>query len=75
MQVPHLLPSLPQLQCPIFALWGMDDQFCPVSGAQAIARACKQTRVMLLTECGHWVMVEKAALFNRLCIDFVKEAA
>jgi len=29
--------------------------------------------VMLLTECGHWVMVEKAALFNRLCLDFVQE--
>jgi 4,5:9,10-diseco-3-hydroxy-5,9,17-trioxoandrosta-1(10),2-diene-4-oate hydrolase len=73
MQVPHLAPSLSSLQCPIFALWGMDDQFCPSSGAVTIARACKQTRVMLLSECGHWVMVEKAALFNRLCIDFVRE--
>jgi 4,5:9,10-diseco-3-hydroxy-5,9,17-trioxoandrosta-1(10),2-diene-4-oate hydrolase len=73
MQVPHLQPALAQLSCPIFALWGMDDQFCPSSGALSIARACKQTRVLLLSECGHWVMVERAALFNRLCIDFVLE--
>ena len=74
MQVPHLAPLLGQLSCPIFALWGMDDQFCPSSGALRIAQSCKNARVMLLTECGHWVMVEKAALFNRLCLDFVQEA-
>ena len=73
LQVPHLAPLLSQLQCPIFALWGMDDQFCPSTGAITIARSCKQTRVLLLSEYGHWVMVEQAALFNRLCIDFVKE--
>jgi 4,5:9,10-diseco-3-hydroxy-5,9,17-trioxoandrosta-1(10),2-diene-4-oate hydrolase len=75
LSVPHLLPRLGELRCPIFALWGMDDQFCPSSGALTLAKSCKQARVMMLTECGHWVMVEKAALFNRLCIDFVKEAA
>lgn len=74
MQVPHLAPSLPALGCPLFALWGMNDQFCPPTGAWTIARACRQARVLTLSECGHWVMVEREALFNRLCIDFVKEA-
>jgi 4,5:9,10-diseco-3-hydroxy-5,9,17-trioxoandrosta-1(10),2-diene-4-oate hydrolase len=73
MQVPHLAPFLPSLRCPVFALWGMEDQFCPASGALTIARSCKQSRTLLLSECGHWVMVEQAALFNRLCIDFVRE--
>jgi 4,5:9,10-diseco-3-hydroxy-5,9,17-trioxoandrosta-1(10),2-diene-4-oate hydrolase len=74
MQVPHLAPALERLACPIFALWGMNDQFCPPTGAWTLARSCKQTRVLTLSECGHWVMVEKAALFNRLCIEFVKAA-
>jgi 4,5:9,10-diseco-3-hydroxy-5,9,17-trioxoandrosta-1(10),2-diene-4-oate hydrolase len=74
LQVPPLAPSLPQLRCPVFALWGVDDQFCPWSGAVTIAKSCKQARVEILTECGHWVMVERPALFNRLCIDFIKEA-
>jgi 4,5:9,10-diseco-3-hydroxy-5,9,17-trioxoandrosta-1(10),2-diene-4-oate hydrolase len=73
MQVPHLAPRLAELKCPIFALWGMNDQFCPVSGAKRIAEACSRTRVLTLSECGHWVMVEHAELFNRLCVDFLRE--
>jgi 4,5:9,10-diseco-3-hydroxy-5,9,17-trioxoandrosta-1(10),2-diene-4-oate hydrolase len=73
LQVPHLAPRLGELSCPIFGLWGMNDQFCPATGAVTLAQNCKQARVMTFTECGHWVMVEKAALFNRLVIDFVKE--
>jgi 4,5:9,10-diseco-3-hydroxy-5,9,17-trioxoandrosta-1(10),2-diene-4-oate hydrolase len=75
LQVPHLAPRLGELRCPIFGLWGMNDQFCPPSGAVTLAQNCKNARVMMLTECGHWVMVEKADIFNRLCIDFIKEAA
>jgi 4,5:9,10-diseco-3-hydroxy-5,9,17-trioxoandrosta-1(10),2-diene-4-oate hydrolase len=74
LNVPHLAPRLGELQCPLFALWGMDDQFCPATGALTIAKSCKRARVLTLTECGHWVMVEKAALFNKLCIDFIQEA-
>jgi 4,5:9,10-diseco-3-hydroxy-5,9,17-trioxoandrosta-1(10),2-diene-4-oate hydrolase len=74
MQVPHLAPSLPSLRCPVLAFWGMNDRFCPVSGALKIAESCRRARVMLLNECGHWVMVEYADLFNRMCIDFLREA-
>jgi len=73
LQVPHLAPSLEKLTCPIFALWGTNDQFCPWSGAVHIAKACKNTRVLTLSECGHWVMVEKAELFNKLCVEFIQE--
>jgi 4,5:9,10-diseco-3-hydroxy-5,9,17-trioxoandrosta-1(10),2-diene-4-oate hydrolase len=75
MQVPHLAPDLARLACPIFALWGVDDKFCPMSGAITIAQKCKRARVLLLSECGHWVMVEKAALFNDACTRFLHEAA
>jgi 4,5:9,10-diseco-3-hydroxy-5,9,17-trioxoandrosta-1(10),2-diene-4-oate hydrolase len=72
MQVPNLAADLYGLTCPVFALWGVDDRFCPVSGAMTIARSCKNTRVLLLSECGHWVMVEKRALFNDACARFLK---
>jgi 4,5:9,10-diseco-3-hydroxy-5,9,17-trioxoandrosta-1(10),2-diene-4-oate hydrolase len=74
MVVPHLAPRLGELRCPVFALWGMNDQFCPVSGATRIAEGCKRARVLLLSECGHWVMVEHEGLFNRLSADFLLEA-
>jgi 4,5:9,10-diseco-3-hydroxy-5,9,17-trioxoandrosta-1(10),2-diene-4-oate hydrolase len=71
MQVPHLAPQLHKLGCPVFGLWGMNDKFCPVSGATTIAASCPDARVTLLARCGHWVMVEHADLFNRLCADFL----
>jgi 4,5:9,10-diseco-3-hydroxy-5,9,17-trioxoandrosta-1(10),2-diene-4-oate hydrolase len=72
LNVPHLTPRLGEIRCPVFALWGVDDKFCPVSGAMRIAQACKRSRVMMLSECGHWVMVEHTDLFNRLCLDFLR---
>jgi 4,5:9,10-diseco-3-hydroxy-5,9,17-trioxoandrosta-1(10),2-diene-4-oate hydrolase len=75
MQVPNLAPDLGRLACPVFTLWGVDDKFCPMSGAVTIARGCRRSRVLLLSECGHWVMVEKAALFNDACVRFLGEVA
>lgn len=75
MQVPNLAQDIARLACPVFALWGVDDKFCPMSGAITIAQRCKRARVLLLSECGHWVMVEKAALFNDACVRFLKETA
>jgi 4,5:9,10-diseco-3-hydroxy-5,9,17-trioxoandrosta-1(10),2-diene-4-oate hydrolase len=74
LKVPHLTPRLAELACPVFAFWGINDQFCPVSGAMRIAESCQKSRVMLQSQCGHWVMVEYSDLFNRLCADFLKEA-
>lgn len=73
--VPHLAPELSKIQCPVFALWGMNDKFCPVSGAARIAEAVTRARVLTLTQCGHWVMVEHADLFNRLSVDFLRDTA
>lgn len=74
LQVPNLSSQLAQLQCPVFGLWGTTDRFCPVSGAMTLGQNCKRSRVLLLSECGHWVMVEHPALFNRLGVDFLKES-
>jgi len=75
LRVPHLAPELHRLECPVFAWWGMNDQFCPVSGASKIAEECPNSRVMLLAKCGHWVMVEHTDLFNRLTLDFLREGS
>ena len=75
MQVPHLAPELSKITCPVFGLWGMDDKFCPVSGAHTLARSCARSRVLLLSRCGHWVMVEHRDVFNRLTVDFLREAS
>jgi 4,5:9,10-diseco-3-hydroxy-5,9,17-trioxoandrosta-1(10),2-diene-4-oate hydrolase len=74
MQVPNLSPELQGLACPVFALWGVNDKFCPMSGAVTLATSCKNIRVVLLSECGHWVMVEKQAFFNDGCTRFLLES-
>ncbi len=71
LHVPHLAPELHRLTCPVMGFWGMNDKFCPVSGATTIANNCVDARVMLLGRCGHWVMVEHTELFNRLTLDFL----
>ena len=74
MHVPNLVPDLAELRCPVFAFWGVNDKFCPMSGAVTIASQCKGARVMLLNGCGHWVMVEHTATFNKLSLEFLQGA-
>jgi len=71
LRVTHLADRLSELTCPVFGLWGADDQFCPVTGAERIARSVPDARVITFSRCGHWVMVERTALFNRLCLEFL----
>ena len=71
--MPHLALELFKLFCPVFALWGVNDQFCSVSGASRIAEQCPDARVLLVGRCGHWVMIEHADLFNWQALDFLRE--
>ena len=51
--------------------WGMDDQFCPPSGAPKVAGQCPKAQVILLSRCGHWVMVEHPEVFNTAVANFL----
>jgi 4,5:9,10-diseco-3-hydroxy-5,9,17-trioxoandrosta-1(10),2-diene-4-oate hydrolase len=73
MQVPNLAGDIAGIACPVFALWGVDDKFCPMSGAVTIAKSVKDSRTLLLSRCGHWVMVEKREIFNDACTRFLAE--
>jgi 4,5:9,10-diseco-3-hydroxy-5,9,17-trioxoandrosta-1(10),2-diene-4-oate hydrolase len=74
MQVPNLAADLETIASPVFALWGVNDKFCPMSGAVTIATRVRDSRTLLLSQCGHWVMVEKRAIFNDACTRFLAEA-
>ena len=71
MKVDNQEERLSEIACPTLGLWGMNDVFCPPSGADKLARAIPECRVTLFNRCGHWVMVEKAAVFDRLVADFL----
>ena len=71
MRVPNMEARLGEITCPVLCFWGVNDQFNPLSGAQKIAAGCPDARVTLLSQCGHWVMVEHRDYFNRACVDFL----
>ncbi len=73
-KVPNQSDELHQIRCPVLGLWGNDDQFCPVSGATTLAERIDDVRMMRLSRCGHWVMVEYETVFNRMVSDFLSEA-
>ena len=75
MRTPNLGPRLGELAKPILVLWGLNDEFCPESGARHFLDRCADARCMTFTRTGHWVQVERAAEFNRYSIDFLNEQA
>ena len=72
MQVPVLVDRLPEIQCPTLGFWGMDEKMMPEEGIMAMVKNIKHMRTILVNECGHWVMVEHEAMFNRACLDFLQ---
>ncbi len=71
MRIPDLTPRLNELTMPILGFWGIEDQFCPASGALKITANCADSHVILYSKVGHWVMIERAEEFNRHVIDFL----
>ncbi|NND82405.1 MAG: alpha/beta fold hydrolase [Gammaproteobacteria bacterium] len=64
MIIPNMAAELPNLQCPVYGFWGEQDEMTPVSGVAHFTRQCQQAQFLTLSQCGHWVMVEHAGLFN-----------
>jgi len=73
MDIPYLPDRLPELQCPVLVFWGANDKMMPDSGLLATAKNCPDMKMLVLSECGHWAMVEHEALFNRECLAFLQE--
>lgn len=72
MRVPDLSPRLGEVTHPILGFWGLEDAFCPASGAAKFLERCANARFMTFNQVGHWVMVERAAEFNRYAIEFLR---
>jgi len=71
MKVPVLTDRLRELECPVLGFWGLEEKMMPENGIMALARNIRHLRLILVSECGHWVMVEHQDMFNRACLDFI----
>lgn len=72
MRTPNLQPRLGELKQPILGFWGLNDDFCPESGARYFLDQCEDVRFMTFNKVGHWVQVERAEEFNRYTLDFLQ---
>ncbi len=75
MAIPELAERLVDLECPALVFWGCNDRMMPESGILALVRHCKVMKLIVLSECGHWVMVEHEALFNHESLSFLAQFA
>jgi 4,5:9,10-diseco-3-hydroxy-5,9,17-trioxoandrosta-1(10),2-diene-4-oate hydrolase len=73
MKTPDLGPRLSELACPIFVMWGLNDEFCPASHGSLFLEACDDVRLLTFGHTGHWVQVERQAEFNNYATDFLNE--
>ncbi len=72
MRTPNLAPRLGELPMPILGFWGLNDEFCPASGAQRFLDACPDARFLTFNKVGHWVQVERTDEFNRYTLVFLR---
>jgi 4,5:9,10-diseco-3-hydroxy-5,9,17-trioxoandrosta-1(10),2-diene-4-oate hydrolase len=72
LKVPNLTGRLSEIRCPALTLWGLNEKMMPESGILRLAKGLKNGRLVLVPNCGHWVMIEHRALFNRYVLDFLR---
>jgi 4,5:9,10-diseco-3-hydroxy-5,9,17-trioxoandrosta-1(10),2-diene-4-oate hydrolase len=72
MKVPNLTADLGKIRCPTLSLWGLNENMMPDSGILRLAKGLPNCRMVLVPNCGHWVMIEHRELFNRMVSDFLK---
>lgn len=72
MQVPNLTDRLGEIDIPVMVMWGLNEKIMPETGINTLAKAIKDVKIILVSNCGHWVMVEHQDFFNRTTEDFLE---
>ena len=73
MKVPNMTEQLTDITAPSIVFWGLNEKMMPETGIMKLAQGLQQTRIVLVSECGHWVMAEHQDMFNRYTLDFLNE--
>lgn len=58
---------------PLFIFWGRDDKAAPVKSGVDLMDSFDNSRMLIFSQCGHWVQQEHQAAFNKACIEFMNE--
>lgn len=71
LRVANMESQLGELRCPVLGFWGQKDKFTPVTGFSKFIEACPDCSFTIVSECGHWVMVERQAMFDAQLTHFL----
>jgi 4,5:9,10-diseco-3-hydroxy-5,9,17-trioxoandrosta-1(10),2-diene-4-oate hydrolase len=72
MKVPNIETRLGEIKVPTLVFWGANENMMPETGIMKLAKGIKHSRVVIVSQCGHWVMVEHREMFNRYTLDFLR---
>ncbi|MCY1021661.1 alpha/beta fold hydrolase [Pyxidicoccus sp. MSG2] len=64
---------LSEIRVPTLVLWGTVDRFCPFEHASKLVSNIPVCRLVALSQCGHWVQVERSDVFDRELASFLLE--
>ena len=66
-------PRLKEIEAPMLALWGYHDKFVPYRHAQILLDNVPDLHLITSNRAGHWFMIEEPDLFNKACLDFIRQ--
>lgn len=67
----QLGPRIADITAPTLAIHGRDDRVLHYENSLRLVATIPNSRLLLLSRCGHWAQIEHADEFNRILADFV----
>ena len=65
------IEHLARIAAPTLLMWGRDDRVSPLDMALVPMRLIPKCELHVLYDCGHWVMIERRAEFERTALAFL----
>lgn len=66
------IEEIASISTPSLLLHGRDDRVVQFEHSLRLLPLIRNSRMVLVNRCGHWLQIEHAAEFNRLAIDFIE---
>jgi pimeloyl-ACP methyl ester carboxylesterase len=60
------------IMAPTLVVWGQQDRFLPVNHLATLLKWMPSAKSLVLEQCGHVPMIEKAEQFERIALDFLE---
>ncbi len=67
----NLSKELGKIKCPVYLIWGSDDNITPAYVAKEFERLIGNSQLEIIEKCGHAAMMEKPKEFNVILEKFL----